>query len=151
MDAVKRKLCVVHVLLHGITSLLRTAPPKIEAVEERFPRRGRKFPRRGRFFPRHLRFVPRLPARTGRGGRRNAGRRGACCGVGEGTRGVLRAINMLLSMFGAICRPFSCKSRIFFSHLQSAVKKSRKFFSVRKSAVLEGFVHEMCIFSAEGP
>ena len=53
---------------------------------------------------------------------------GALCGVGEGTGGVLRAINMLLSIFGAIPRPFSCKSRIFFSHLQSAAKKVEKFF-----------------------
>ena len=35
---------------------------------------------------------------------------------------------MLLSMFGAIFMLFSCKSRIFFSHLQSAVKKVEKFF-----------------------
>ena len=46
----------------------------------------------------------------------------------RGDWGVLRAINMLLSMFGAICRPFPCKSRIFFSHLQSAVQKVEKFF-----------------------
>ena len=75
---------------------------------------------------------------------------GAFCGAGEGTGGVLRAINMLLSIFGAIFMLFSCKSLIFFSHLQSAAKKSGKIFSVLKSAVFEGFVHEMCIFPAEG-
>ena len=63
-----------------------------------------------------------------RGGGCDVGRRGACCGVGEGTGGVLRAINVLLSMFGAIFMLFSCKSRIFFSHLQSAAKKVEKFF-----------------------
>ena len=79
------------------------------------------------------------------------GEPGAFCGAGEGTGSVLRAINMLLSIFGAIFMLFSCKSRIFFSHLQSAAKKVENFFSVRKSAVSEGFVHEMCIFPAEGP
>ena len=84
-------------------------------------------------------------------GGRDVGGLGALCGVGEGTGGVLRTINMLLSIFGAIFMLFSCKSRIFFSHLQSAAKKVEKFFSGRKSAVLEGFVHEMCIFSIGGP
>ena len=53
---------------------------------------------------------------------------GAFCGAGEGTGDVLRAINMLLSIFDTIFMLFSCKSRIFFSHLQSAVKKVEKFF-----------------------
>ena len=35
---------------------------------------------------------------------------------------------MLLSIFGSIFMLFSCKSRIFFSHLQSAAKKVEKFF-----------------------
>ena len=143
MDAVKRKLHVVLVLLHGIASLLRTARPTMDAVEESYP--AVEESSHGIYV-----FVPRLPARTGRGGGRNAGRRGVFCGVGEGTGGVLRAMNMLLSMFGPIFMLFSCKSRIFFSHLQSAAKKVENFFSGRKSAVLEGFVHEMCIFPAEG-
>ena len=67
MDAVKRKLHGVRVLLHGIASLLRTARPTNGFRGKKLPRRGRNFPRRGRNFPRHLRFVPRLPARTGRG------------------------------------------------------------------------------------
>ena len=46
----------------------------------------------------------------------------------RGLGGGLRVINMLLSTFGAISMPFSCKSRIFFSHLQSAAKKVEKFF-----------------------
>ena len=37
MDAVKRKLHVVLVLLHGSASLLRPAPPKIEAVGKSYP------------------------------------------------------------------------------------------------------------------
>ena len=37
MDAVKRKLYVVRVLLHGIASLLRTARPTMDAVEESSP------------------------------------------------------------------------------------------------------------------
>ena len=61
-------------------------------------------------------------------GGRDVGGLGAFCGAGEGTGGVLRAINMLLSMFGAISRPFSCKSHIFSPYLQSAVKKVEKFF-----------------------
>ena len=61
-------------------------------------------------------------------GGRDVGGRGGLCGEGEGTGGVRRAISMLLSMFNAIFRSFSCKSRIFFSHLQSAVKKVEKFF-----------------------
>ena len=84
-------------------------------------------------------------------GGRDVGGPGAFCGAGEGTGGVLRAINMLLSIFGPIFMLFSCKSHIFSSYLLSAVKKVEKFFSGRKSAVLEGFVHEICIFSAEGP
>ena len=84
-------------------------------------------------------------------GGRDVGGPGALCVAGEGAGGVLRATNMLLSIFGPIFMLFSCKRRIFFSHLQSAAKKVENFFSGRKSAVLEGFVHEMCIFSAEGP
>ena len=53
---------------------------------------------------------------------------GAFCGAGEGTGGVLRAINMLLSIFGVIFMLFSCKSRIFSSYLQSAAKKVENFF-----------------------
>ena len=59
---------------------------------------------------------------------RDAGGLGALCGAGEGIGSVLRAINMLLSMFGTIFMLFSCKSRVFFSHLQSAAKKVEKFF-----------------------
>ena len=128
MAAVKRKLHGVRVLLHSIACLLRTARATRDAVGKSYPAveetsHAVEESSHGIYV-----FVPRLPARTGRGGGRNAGRRGACRGVGEGTGGVLRALNMLLSMFGAICRPFSCKSRIFFSHLQSAAKKVEKFF-----------------------
>ena len=62
-------------------------------------------------------------------GGRDVGGPGTLCGAGEGgVGGVLRAINMLLSIFGPVFMLFSCKSRIFFSHLQSAVKKVEKFF-----------------------
>ena len=37
MDAVKRKLHVVRVLLHGIASRLRTARPTIDAVGKSYP------------------------------------------------------------------------------------------------------------------
>ena len=124
----KRKLYGVRVLLHGIASLLRTTRATIDAVGKSYPAveetsHAVEESSHGIYV-----FVPRLPARTGRGGGRNAGRPGAFCGAGEGTGGVLRALNMLLSIFGSIFMLFSCKSRIFFSHLQSAAKKVEKFF-----------------------
>ena len=85
MDAVKRKLHGVRVLLHSIACLLRTARPTIDAVGKSYPAveetsHAVEESSHGIYV-----FVPRLPARTGRGGGRNAGRRGVFCGVGEGT------------------------------------------------------------------
>ena len=80
----KSKLHGVRVLLRGIASLLRTARPTMDAVGKSYPAVEETSPAVEES-SHGIRFVPRLPARTGRGGGRNAGRRGACYGVGEET------------------------------------------------------------------
>ena len=148
MDAVKSKLYVVRVLLHGIASLLRTARPTIDAVEESFHAVEETSPAVDAFshgicvlfhgFPLLLPAARHEVDAVEEAFLRHLRPRGVgwakCWQTGcmlrsrRGDWGVLRAINILLSIFGAICRPFSCKSRIFFSHLQSTAKKVEKFF-----------------------
>ena len=121
MDAVKRKLHGVRVLLHGIASLLRTARATIDAVGKSYPaveETSHAVEESSHGF---------LRARGAEAGEMLASRV-RFLGRERGLGGGLRAINMLLSMFNAIFRSFSCKSRIFFSHLQSAAKKVEKFF-----------------------